>query len=250
LTTFTFKGKSGFMKNDYCLKHLLYFFCLLLILAQGCNTSDEKAVDIGLKYFPLKVGDAWTYNVSEVTYDTLIQNIVKDYQEQYEIVDTYKNQLNENVYVIHLSTRDNVDDDWEASQTWTAKVSKINEVIVSQEAIPFIKMILPVKEGVQWLGNKYNTIEADRNNGRIDTYSYLNVKKSYGDFANTITVQESNDLNLAYKDVRYSVYADSVGLIHRIDSYIDYCDAADCFGQYVRKHEHTKIQTLVEHVVQ
>jgi hypothetical protein len=220
------------------------------MLLQACSSSDESQVNNNLKYFPLKVGNTWTYNVSEITYDTLIQNIVIEYQEKFEIIDSYKSQLDEEVYVIHLSTRSDENDDWVSTQTWTAKLSTINEVIVSEENISFVKMVLPVKEGVSWRGNKYNTIEADRNNGRIDNFLFLDVEKSYGDFANTITVQESNDLNFAYKDVRYSIYADGIGLVYNVDSYIDFCDDVDCFGKNVRKHEHTKIQTLVGHVTQ
>jgi hypothetical protein len=239
------------MKKHFWMKLLRYFFVVvLLVLLKGCNSSSETSFNSDLKYFPLKVGNSWTYNVTETTFDTLIQNIVSSYQEKYEITDTYKSQVNEDVYVIHISKRNTSDDDWQVSETWTAKVSNQNEVIVGEENILYVKMILPVHEGVTWKGNKYNTIEAERNNGRIDNFVYINVKKPYNDFPNTITVLESDDKNFAYKDVRYSVYASDVGLVYRVNNYIDYCDDIDCFGMYIRKHEHTKIQTLIDHVVQ
>jgi hypothetical protein len=218
-------------------------------MAQACS-SEEKPVDLGLKYFPLKVGNVWTYNVSEVTYDTLIQDITTQYQEKHEIIEIYKNQQDDDVYVIHVSKREDSDDGWEAFQTWTAKITTTNEIIVSEENIPYLKMILPVSEGVNWRGNKYNTIESERSNGKVDDFLYLDVTAPYGDFTNTITVQESNDLNLSYKDVRYTIYADGIGVVYEVDSYIAYCDDIDCFGLSMRKHEHTKIQTLVDHVVQ
>jgi hypothetical protein len=250
---FTFKGTWGFIKNDCSVKLLQYFFVVLSISAtclfQRCSSSDEKPADTGLKYFPLSVGNYWVYDVSEITFDTLIQDITIDYQERFDVVDSFKNQLNEITYVIHLSKRNTPDDAWENIQTWTAKVSNANEIIVTEENIAYVKLILPVREGSSWLGNKYNTIEADRNNSRIDNYIFQEVNKPFGDYANTITVQQSNDINLVYKDVRASIYAEKIGLVYQINNYIDYCDDDTCLGLYLRKHERTKIQTLAEYVV-
>jgi hypothetical protein len=247
---FTFKGTWGFIKNDCSMKLLQYFFIILICLLNACSSSDEKPVDAGIKYFPLAVGNYWIYDVSEITFDTLIQDITAEYQERFEIADSFKNQLNEDTYVIHLSKRNTSDDAWENIQTWTAKVSNANEIIVTEENVAYVKMVLPVREGVNWLGNKYNTIEAERNNSRIDSYVFQDVKRPFRDYNNTITVQQSNDINLIYKDVRTSTYAENIGLVYQMNNYIDYCDDDACLGLYLRKHEHTKVQTLAEYVVQ
>jgi hypothetical protein len=248
---FTFKGTRGFMKNDYCLKHLRYFFIsFLIILFNACSSTDENPLDTGLKYFPLQVGNYWIYDVTEITFDTLIQNITENYQERYEVVDSFENQLSEIAYVIHVSKRDDVDAAWEFDQTWTARLSNANEIIVAEENTPYVKLILPIREGATWLGNKYNTIEAERSNSRVDNYVFQNVKDAFDVYNNTITVQESSDLNLIYKDIRSSTYAEEIGLVYRINQYVDYCDENSCLGQYRRKHEQTKIQILAEHDVQ
>jgi hypothetical protein len=248
---FTFKGTWGFIKNDCSMKLLQYFFIIVMLtLLNACGSEDEKPVDTGIQYFPLSVGNYWVYDVSEITFDTLIQDITMDYQERYQVVDSFKNQLNEITYVIYLSKRNSTTDEWENMQTWTAKISHTNEIVVTEENIAYIKLVLPVREGTTWLGNKYNTIEADRNNSRIDEYVFQDVKKPFGDFANTVTVQQSNDVNLVYKDIRTSTYAENVGLIYQVNNYIDYCDDNNCLGLYLRKHEQTKIQALAEYVVQ
>lgn len=210
----------------------------------ACNSKNEKPAETGAKYFPLKVSDTWVYDVTEIIYDSLIQNKKNIYQEQYEIVEETNSQLNENTYVIYVSTRSNESNPWVYSKTWSAKISILNEIIVNEENISYLKILLPIRDGLSWKGNKYNTIESTRTNGRIDNFIIKDFKKPYKDFNSTFKVEESNDINLSYADVRYSVYAENVGLVYRINQYIEYCDQSDCFGQGIRKHEVTKIQTL------
>ena len=233
------------------MKHFRVFFFLgIAAMVSACNSTDDKAVDTGLKYFPLTVGSFWIYDVSEVTFDTLAQNKIETYQEKYEVAEGYENELKETVFVMHVSKRNTDNDPWNYAQTWSAKVSLLNEIIVSEENIPYIKLLIPVKEGLTWKGNKYNTIESDRNNGRVDEFSINDFKEPFENFTTTITVYESDDLNFVYKDVRYSVYAEDIGLVYRKNNYVEYCDDIDCFGLYLRKHERTKIQTLKEYVNQ
>lgn len=226
------------------MKQLFSYFCIgLILITYGCN-SGEKPAETGAKYFPLKVGNSWIYDVNEVIYDSLIQNKKNSYQERYEIVDQIKSQLNEDTYIFYISSRTNDANPWVYSQTWSAKISILNEVIVNEENISYLRILLPVRDGLSWKGNKYNTIESSRSNGRIDNFVIKDFRKSYKEFVSTFMVEESNDVNLSYSDVRYSIYAENVGLVYRVNQYIEYCDQSDCFGQGMRKHEVTKIQTL------
>lgn len=220
------------------------------LVVAACGASDESPASANLTWFPLAEGYSWVYDVKEVTYDTLIQNKVLTYQEKYEIVDSYKNQLDETVYVMYRSTRDNEVAAWKYADTWSAKISRLNEVIVQEENIAYLKILLPISSGRSWKGNKYNDIESIRTNGRIDNFVIKDLEKPFGMFDKTFKVEESDDDNFSYQDVRYSIYADNVGLVYRINKYIEFCDENDCFGLGLRKHEVTKIQTLVAHDVE
>ena len=227
------------------MKQLFNYSCIALILTiYSCNTHVEKPPSNGAEFFPLTVGKIWVYDVSEIIYDSLIQNKKKTYQEQYEIVDQIKSQLSEDTYVIYISTRSDESSPWVYSQTWSAKISVLKEVIVNEENIAYLKILLPIRDGLSWKGNKYNTIESLRTNGRIDDFTIKDFKKPYKEFNSTFKVEESNDVNLSYSDIRYSLYAENVGLVYRINQYIEYCDQSDCFGQGIKKHEVTKIETL------
>jgi hypothetical protein len=222
-----------------------------MIVIYACS-SDEKPVDNGMTYFPLNVGNYWVYQVSEVIFDTTTQNIVKDYQQKLSVENSFKNSLGEDNYVIYMSQRDNDDDAWEYKETWSVKISSLNELIVNEENIPYVRLIFPVTEGLAWNGNKYNGLEEVNN--ETNEYKIVDYKQPYNDYLNTVTVEEADELNFVYKDMRYFVYAKDVGLVYHIDSYIDYCNEqnaeSNCFGLYIRMHERTKIETLIEHAIQ
>ncbi|HEY8934341.1 MAG TPA: hypothetical protein VIM65_03940 [Cyclobacteriaceae bacterium] len=228
-----------------------YFPLGVILVAVACDSSNETNYSkTGLNYYPLHVGNSWTYTVSELKFDTLIQNISSSYQEKFEVVDSFQNLSGEAEFVIHLSTRNNEDAAWTYSQTWSARVSALNEILVQEENVTYLEILLPVSNGLSWKGNKYNTIESTRTNNRIDTYVIKDFPKAYNTFSHSFKVQESDDKNFAYEDVRYSIYAENVGLAYRINKYIEYCDDAVCFGLNIRNHEVTKIETLVEYEVQ
>lgn len=228
----------------------ILFSGVVILMVAACSTSDENPNRSTFSYFPLAKGNNWIYVVDEIIYDTLIQNKKLHYQEKHEIIDTYANQLGENVYVLHLSTRNNDASAWAYSKTWSAKISYLNEVIVQEENTAYLKILIPIANGLAWKGNKYNDIESIRTNGRIDNFVVGNFKKPFNNYSNTFKVEESNDDNFSYKDVRHSIYAENIGLVYRINRYIEYCDENDCFGLGLRKHEVTKIQTLVAYEVE
>jgi hypothetical protein len=225
----------------------IIFLGLLLSLAVACSTSDENSKTIVFNYFPLSIGNTWIYTVNEVIYDTLIQNKKLDYQEKQEIIDSYTNDLGETIYVLFISTRPNETSAWTYSKTWSAKISYLNEVIVQEENEAYLKILLPVSARRTWKGNKYNNIESIRTNGRIDNFIVDDFEKIFNNYPKTFKVEESDDSNFSYDDIRYSIYAENIGLVYRVNQYIEYCDENDCFGLGLRKHEVTKIHTLVSY---
>jgi hypothetical protein len=231
-------------------KHLQkYFVAGLIMLLASCDSSDEKPADSGLRYFPSTIGSFWIYDVNEIVYDTLIQNNVLAYQEKFEVMDEFENQLGERTAIVYIYKRTDDTKAWVYETTWSAKISTLNEIIVIEENVAFLKILLPVTSGSTWKGNKYNDIESKRTNGRIDNFVITDFEKPYNEFPETFKVEESDDTNFSYSDIRYSVYAEQVGLVYRINKYIDYCDENDCFGLGIRKHEVTKIQTLVTYEI-
>lgn len=216
-------------------------------MAVACSTSDENPGNVSFNYFPLSMGNTWVYDVNEIIYDTLIQNKKLAYQEKHEITDAFKNDVGETVYVVYISTRANEGTAWTYKKTWSAKISYLNEVIVQEENEAYLKILLPVSNGRTWKGNKYNNIESIRTNGRIDNFVVSEYAKPFATYNKVFKVEESNDSNFSYEDVRYSMYAENIGLVYRINRYIEYCDENDCFGLGLRKHEVTKVQTLVSY---
>jgi len=225
----------------------IIFSGLMILLVWACSTSDETPNNTGLNYFPLSVGNTWIYDVSEVVYDTLIQDKKLNYQEKHEIIDSYTNDLGESVYVIFISTRSIETAPWTYLKTWSAKISYLNEIIVNEENEPYLKILLPVSAGRTWKGNKYNNVESIRTNGRVDNFVINDFGKTFNGYNKTFKVEESDDSNFSYDDIRYSVYAENIGLVYRLSRYIEYCDDNDCFGLGLRKHEVTKTHTLISY---
>lgn len=100
----------------------------------------------------------------------------------------------------------------EFQQVWSVRMTTAN-VVVSEENIPFIKLVFPAVRNRQWDGNAMNTLPEDE-------YVLTNTGTSYqletgtipGDYLRVVQ-EDSGD---AYNDNKQEeVYVRNIGLIYR-----------------------------------
>ncbi|MES2732918.1 MAG: hypothetical protein V4714_14280, partial [Bacteroidota bacterium] len=92
----------------------------------------------------------------------------------------------------------------------------------------FIKIIFPLREGLKWNGNVFNSRAAD-------DYQMKNVGKRYSVdsqlFEETLTVVQHNDSSLVNQDKRVEVYARNIGLIYQEKIVVQFCSDENCLGK-------------------
>ncbi|MEI7597147.1 MAG: hypothetical protein WCK02_15470 [Bacteroidota bacterium] len=200
------------------MKNILLFISLIIIIAFSCKKDEVfKSVDVGTNYFPIDTGSWIEYQVDSIVWNDFYP--VEDPRH----LDTFNfkiREVNESYFVdnegrsairIERYKKKNDSTDWYLKDVWFAnKTDKYAEKVEENER--FIKLVFPVKEGVTWNGNAYNTW------GNWD-YEYQNVNEKLSvnglSFDSTLVVLQNDQLNLISKIYSIEKYAKKIGLIYK-----------------------------------
>jgi hypothetical protein len=201
----------------------MFIFSILI----GCNSEKDPDPEfIGAGYFPLEVGRFVEYDVEEIRYSPNQPPQATNYIVREEIVDSTSNQAGGITYVIYRWEREDDNDTWEFIATWSAR-REINRLVLNEGNIPFIKLSLPVRNGLIWDGNALNSSPED-------TYIMTNVDQDY-ELPNGMNVsslqviqEEFDDLIVGERDIRRELYGYNIGLIQREIIQLDLCPIDNC----------------------
>jgi hypothetical protein len=225
-----FNPGADLIKTTLLLKYLHKYLLFFLVLAVACDSNEVKPVDIGVHYFPLQTGDYQIYAVNETHYSEVKNPETLVYQLKVEAVDSFPNTDGTYTYVFNRSKRASETATWQAVDTWSVQGSD-RELVVSEGNTPFVKLVFPVKKGIVWNGNKFNTRAKD-------DYTITALDESFAasgiTFDKTLTVvQEDNEDFIVSLDKREEVYARNVGLIYKETTQLNYCTRDNCTGQQI-----------------
>lgn len=193
-------------------------FVICSIILFGCS---KKESSIELKstadYYPLVLGSWHIYDVDSISYNDFTDPVTIDsisYQVREELTDTFYDLEGNLSYQITRSKRSGndsvnvVDVSWKASDVWWVKADGGN-IERTEENIKYTTLLDPIKEGSSWDGNGYNFMDSW-------DFTYENIGRAYGDYSNTITVnQRKEDVVIIYQDYK-EVFAKDIGLVSRI----------------------------------
>lgn len=211
------------------MKKIYLWLCLVLLLA-SCDTSDANLglVPQGKEYFPLIVGNYVAYNVKEINYFlNEPRRTEATYQLKEVIKEQYKDLANNTTYRIERYRRANGRDNWTLLNVWTARVDYLAAIKV-EENIPVVKLAFPTENGKKWNGNSLNTLNQDDFEIKDMGKSFIFAGKNY---AETLTVQQSNDSTVINKDKRMEIYAKDIGVIYKKFDVVQYCQFDNCRGK-------------------
>jgi len=199
----------------------------------SCNT-DELAPVNNRDYFPLKVGSRWLYSVSETVYDEINDPVTETYEEEWIAVDSFPGQGSQIVYVLNRFKKN--DNMAVALETWSARIND-SELVIQEGNEAFVRLSFPVKTGVQWNMNRYNSREEDLaliiSTGRIST--------AEEEFESGAMVEQHNEVNALEEDIRRETYAFQVGLVESYYRVIENCvDFNGCSQPIVAGVEQTR----------
>ena len=194
------------------IKILFIFLFIITLFFPSCKRETISPVDVGYDYYPSNVGHWVTYEVDSTYYDDFTHT-----------VKAYKFKVTEKIESSFLDNQNRKTErleryrQWADSTSWFLKDVWISNLTSSsaekvEENIRYIKLVFPIKKGISWNGNAFNSFNPT-------DYKYENIFKPYTingiSYDSTITVIQEIDSNLIYVKYMVEVYAKRVGLIYK-----------------------------------
>lgn len=199
------------------------------ILLMGCLLSCGESTiapdnsRLGLEYFPLETGQFRIYDAEEINYSILGSDTAY-YQLRESVVDSFLNTENTLTYILHRESRANASAPWALDSVWTARRSSSTGV-VTENNIPFIKLVFPLENGLTWDGNKLNKRQAELYTYDLDVPDTLLFENQF----NSLVKVTHSDVpeNVVNRDQRSEIYAPGVGMIIKNSIILAFC-TQDC----------------------
>jgi hypothetical protein len=186
--------------------------------------------DNGFDYYPLQKGMYSIFDVTETRYSPLSSPVTLNYELMMEAVDSFPNVEGAYNYVIHRFTRENSGAEWAFLDSHTARAND-TEAVVTEDNIPYVKLVFPLSGGIRWDGNRRNNLESD--DYAVKTID-APVTVNNITFDNTLTVeQESYDDQVTRTDIRTEIFARDVGMILKETRQLTYCTEVVCLDDRI-----------------
>jgi len=203
------------MKKGY----LFLTICLGALFLTGCKEDSVIEPELSYtEYFPDKVGSYILYNCDSIVYDDFNGTIDTF---RFQIKEYYEAEFTDNsgrkAIRIERKKRDDTTS-WFIKDVWSlAKTSKQVEKV--EEDVRFIKLNFPVKSGKVWNINALNSLGEQE-------VEYQEVHKAFSNgtlnFDSTITVVNTDPVNLISELRNTEVFAKNVGMVYKRFVEVDY----------------------------
>lgn len=228
------------------LSGIIILYEIFLLTFCTSNHLEEDIIKMGYAYFPLERGDYWVYEVVDIQYT--IQN-GKDstfYYLKAIVKDSSINATGVISYYVNLYKRDGPLTSWNEEPVYVNTIKRTSTNLVEYEGnVPYVKLTFPVKSGLTWDGNAFNTTDPQYyyyTDGDLpDSFSEFDIDQIIR------VVQNDFDDQIIRKDIRYEMYAAGIGLVYVEKNILEYCQEPGCFGEQIISSGKEYRQTLIEY---
>jgi hypothetical protein len=202
---------------------------LITFFLFGCDNihSNLPPPQDGGKFFYPNIGQSIVYDVEDTQYELTGKFTVKTYQLKENIASTFKDLDGKEALRIERYRRENDSQKWTIDSVFIAK-KEIDKALKTENNVTYVKTSFPIKEGLKWNGNAYNSLGND-------TYELKKVNQTFQinerKFDNTFSVIQQNDSTLVDLKRRIEVYAEGIGMIYQEKTNVSYCSLNDCLGK-------------------
>ncbi len=185
---------------------------LLLLLATTFSCNETKEVNLstlGYDFYPIELGQYRIYDVEEIRFD-LIGFDTSIFQLRETIFDSIVSNDRIN-YLIRRDKRNTSNDPWVSDSVW--QVSRTASFLsITENNIPFMKLVFPVSMGQEWDGNSLN-VKSEL------IYEYQPVDQTFIDSLSAndhirVVIEDIQE-NVTGVDLRNEVFVRGIGLVEK-----------------------------------
>jgi hypothetical protein len=209
------------------MKSLIVILISCLLFACDNVNSNLPPPQDGGKFFYPNIGQSVIYDVEDIQYELTGKFMVKTYQLKEINVLAFKDLDGKEAFKIERYRRENETQKWTIDSVFMAK-KEIDKALKSENNVTYVKIYFPIKEGLKWNGNAYNSFGND-------TYELKKINQSFQTngqkFENTFSVVQQNDSTLVDLKRRIEVYAENIGMIYQEKTSVLYCNTGNCLGK-------------------
>lgn len=194
-------------------------WCYKLVVAlwflYSCNDKEERPSQ-QINYFPLVVGNSWTYAVDSITY-SVFNNSIDTYH--YESKFTLQGWIDsgQNSYYGQWFRKDSGLSNWIETQS-SLIVKDEFQLTELEQGLRVISLVFPVSERKTWNGNAMNVLPFRR--FRYSQVGLIDSVLGPGGVS-TLVVDRQNDSNFFQLIRNRRKYAENIGLFERIEINIE-----------------------------
>ena len=205
---------------------LTIIISFLFVACENINSNLPPSQDGGKFFYP-NIGQSVVYDVEDTQYELTGKFTVKTYQLKESIASIFKDLEGKEALRIERYRRENDSQKWTIDSVFIAK-KEIDKALKTENNVTYVKIIFPIKEGVKWNGNAYNSLGNDIYELKKANQSFqTNGQK----FDNTFSIIQQNDSTLVDLKRRIEVYAENIGMIYQEKTNVLYCNSGDCLGK-------------------
>jgi hypothetical protein len=202
------------------LSSFLFFAC------DNINSNLPPPQDGGKFFYPT-IGQSVVYDVEDTQYELTGKFTVKNYQLKEVNISAFKDSDGKDALRIERYRRENESQKWVIESIFIAK-KEIDKALKTENNVTYVKISFPMKEGLKWNGNAYNSLGND-------SYEMKKVNQAFQTngqkFDNSVTVIQQNDSTLVDLKRQIEVYSERIGLIYQEKINVSYCNSSDCLGK-------------------
>jgi len=225
-------------------KYLLLIILPVSFFQSGCETNeiDPESERMGYDFYPLATGLYRDYRIQHILHILSQEPDTSNYYLREYVMDSAVNMEGGYTYTLARYTRDSINHDWTLDSLW--KAEKNNKFVrVTENNVPYVKLVFPVTEGKSWDGNAYNNLE-EKN--YIMQNAYIPYQVSDHTYEESVTVihEYIPDTMVRYIN-KTEVFAENVGLIYKGYTDLKYCTNNDCYSFGIIENGYEIYQRLI-----
>ncbi len=192
----------------------------MLMTVWGCSEEiSDLSLDPGYDFLPLQVGNFWTYEVEEITYE-VFEPDTSTYLLKEVISDSIVAPGGAVKYLISRYKGDSVSS-LVLDSVWAVRVTE-RAAIFTEHNKDYVKLSFPVAADVSWDGNAYNTLEStDFYYQNVNDYMWNGETYPAADAIRVII--SDVEQNLVNQDERSEVYLRTIGLVEKDYIQLSFC---------------------------